>query len=492
MHARPDLAGGVREISVGSDTTHRSILGRCTGIQSLNYFIHKRDDDYYEFWRSWSSNPPKVPDVKFGDITLAAPELRRLSLYNFVDFRLSNTLGLYEVVAVPPDPYDMERPILFPDYVGLPENRITRLDLRRTRFCNRTLEQLLRNFRHLRDFCLTDTSTKTPLRDDDETRPVDGQDVVNLLEPLKDQLEVLELDLSGNTLRRPGVARFRRISSLEGFTALKSLTISVESIELPRFNYFTGLDIEMSAHDTVKIIQERKKKFIETTKGYLADMLPRRSLEFLHVGRYASSDTLDHAMCELGELPTLKHVRMQGCINWSLMDYKYILGDKRLPRIPVGGLCHNLERFVPVKYRGRARAVGSGSDPMTGMAIWSFFRDAGVLFNGVAQNATAKEPGTSQDLPGTTAVTVGPSVADCLGPTDEMWRHSMAELWDSGRVETPRGDDEPPSSKSFLNPLGIALSLGSHVSMGHGPAEAGRPGLGGALHMIALALISLE
>lgn len=203
MRARPDLAGGVRKISVSSATAERSILGLCTNVQALNYIIPTQLTDSDEFW---STDSPNVPDVKFGDTTLvgklkrlrelsllpslsdmfvdltrgrlwletlmkAAPELRTLVLHCFVDFRLSERHGN------PPSPdLHIER-ARFPGYTGLPENKITRLELRSTYFHYHTLEQLLRSLKHLRDFKLSYTRNFNVIVEEDKTaRPVDGHD----------------------------------------------------------------------------------------------------------------------------------------------------------------------------------------------------------------------------------------------------------------------------------------------------------------------------
>lgn len=200
IHARPDLADSVREISVTSVVEERSILGLCTGVQRLNYIIPTQHIDEDE----WSTDSPHWPNVKFGDITLvgklerlrelsllppermvvdlsrgrfwlenlmkAAPGLRTLNLHWFVDFRRSE-------FGSPLPPLHIER-VRFPDYMGLPENRITKLYLRSTYFRYRALGQLLRNFKHLREFGFVDTGTsRVNVPGQDKTAfPVDGRD----------------------------------------------------------------------------------------------------------------------------------------------------------------------------------------------------------------------------------------------------------------------------------------------------------------------------
>lgn len=203
MEDRPDLASGVRELTVTSEPYDRSILKLVNNIRTLDFVI--RPDD---FDKRWIQESLAVPDIDFGDGTIvrklkqlrtlrirpqrrylvdvargrlwlenivkAEPELRSLRLEYFTDgYLMTDSQG-------DPGPKGYY-PILratFPNYSGLPENKITRLDLRRTWFRYETLEGLLQNFSHLREFKLSHT-----LRVDYQLnaghkmlRPVDGHD----------------------------------------------------------------------------------------------------------------------------------------------------------------------------------------------------------------------------------------------------------------------------------------------------------------------------
>lgn len=204
MEDRPDLASGVRELTVTSEPHDRSILKLVKNIRTLNFVVRP---DHFD--GRWIQDSLVVPDVNFGDGTIvrelkqlrtlrilsqrrylvdavrgrlwlenlvkAAPALRSLRLEHFIDGYLETDS---QGDPGPWGTYDPLLPAAFLNCSGLPENKITRLDLRRTWFRYDSLEGLLRNFSHLREFKLSHA-----LRGDfplntghNMVRPVDGHD----------------------------------------------------------------------------------------------------------------------------------------------------------------------------------------------------------------------------------------------------------------------------------------------------------------------------
>lgn len=178
--------------------------------------------------------------------------------------------------------------------------------------------------------------------------------VVTLLEPLKDQLEVLYLTLPGCQYPRNGQV-FRPIRSLAGFTALKILSLGSNSIA-PR---------------------EVEKTFTENSKGFLVDILPRRSLGVLEI-LGVKSGALNGPLRELagrsllGEFPNLKYVRVLGDTHYYLKD-----GWKETKQ---AGRYHDLERLVPEKFRDKAQVRASREGHEMEGETRSLFQKAGVLF----------------------------------------------------------------------------------------------------------------
>lgn len=199
MHERSDLASAVREMSVSSRFDKRSILGRLSNLRTLNYSI---EPNYYD--AIWADNFLDVPNVEFGVSTFvrelkelrnlrlqpsaghlvdvprgrlwlerlmkAAPALQSLCCHGFVDCR---SIQDGQDMSVK---YFLQR--TFPHYAGLPENKITKLHLWHSWFRYHSLEQLLQNFKHLRDFHISHTAKAMfQLTNDDRmVRPVDGLD----------------------------------------------------------------------------------------------------------------------------------------------------------------------------------------------------------------------------------------------------------------------------------------------------------------------------
>lgn len=203
MEDRPDLASGVRELSITSEPYDRSILKLINNIRTLNFFIRPDDSD-----RRRTRESLVVPDVNSGDRTIvrqlkqlrtlrimpqllylvdvargrlwlenlmkAGPELRSLKLQCFIDgYLITESQGNQSPGAM----YSI-LPDKFPNYSGLPENKITRLDLRRTWIRYHSLEGLLGNFSHLREFKLSQTlrASFQLTTEDKMVRPVDGHD----------------------------------------------------------------------------------------------------------------------------------------------------------------------------------------------------------------------------------------------------------------------------------------------------------------------------
>lgn len=203
LEDRPDLASGVREVTVTSEPHDRSILKLVKNIRTLNFVVRP---DHFD--GRWIQDSLVAPDINFGDSTImrelkqlrtlrirsqrrylvdvargrlwlenlvkAGPELRSLRLEYFVDGYLSTDS---QGGPGPSDIYSLLRGT-FPNYSGLPENKITRLDLRKTWIRYETLEGLLQNFRHLREFKLSHTlRVEFRLNTGHKmVRPVDGHD----------------------------------------------------------------------------------------------------------------------------------------------------------------------------------------------------------------------------------------------------------------------------------------------------------------------------
>lgn len=230
--------------------------------------------------------------------------------------------------------------------------------------------------------------------------------VVTLLEPLKDQLEVL---LLGLVVRSPKGQAFRPIPSLAGFTALKTLTLDTKSIPPPKFDVLAASKIAGNSDQAPDKMKELEETFTENSKGFLVDILPRRSLESLQIG--VESGTLDGPLCELawrsklGEFPKLKYVRMIGNVYHDLTAFCKEPDQE--------GRYHNLERYVPEKHRSKARVAVCGDSRMMEVETRSFFQQAGVVLDrlAVTWRASAGEDGHLNN--GLMVVFTRPCVGGC-------------------------------------------------------------------------------
>lgn len=206
--------------------------------------------------------------------------------------------------------------------------------------------------------------------------------VVTLLEPLKNQLEILYLTLPGCQYPRNGQV-FRPIPSLAGFTALKILTLGSNSIA-PR---------------------EVEKTFTENSKGFLVDILPRSSLKILEIVS-VKSGALNGPLREfagrsqLGEFPNLQYVKVLGDTQYYL---KY--GWKETKQ---AGRYHNLERLVPEKFLDKAQVRASREGHEMEVETRPLFQKAGVLFTTVIVYWDPEEGGDGARNEGLVAINVQP------------------------------------------------------------------------------------
>lgn len=245
--------------------------------------------------------------------------------------------------------------------------------------------------------------------------------MVTILEPLKEQLKVLRLDFRGYPDPVSGLAAFRPIPSLAGFTALKSLILGRLSIAPPVFDHAAARNKTDEEKDRLK------KAFIENTKDFLVNFLPCGSLAFLQIDGIVEG--LDHPMCELarraslGGVPNLAHVRMRG-------KYEYALHQHKLGGYCQAGRYHDLQRFVPEKYRGRARVAQAGSHPMMETETRPLFRQAGVLFERLAVKWDVSAEKDSELSDGLMQVYAQPCVGVCGTPEcdnlqEQTWRDTL-------------------------------------------------------------------
>lgn len=192
--------------------------------------------------------------------------------------------------------------------------------------------------------------------------------MVTLLEPLKQQLEVLELDFRGYPESETILCAFRPISSLAAFTALKKLSLGRLSI-MPPESYSRDADHMMQR-------QIRQLRDISgVTKDFLVKLLPCRSLESLELDD--NDDVWDHHIVELarrtnlGEFPNLRHVRLRpDIVNYNRVRHmrrRYVEQD------------HALHRLVPERYWKKSYSESSGGLIMES-EVRPLFRKAGVLF----------------------------------------------------------------------------------------------------------------
>lgn len=192
--------------------------------------------------------------------------------------------------------------------------------------------------------------------------------MVTLLEPLKQQLEVLELDFRQYPGSRTSLCAFRPISSLAAFTALKKLSLGHLSI-MP-LEYYSAAADAMPERERWQL-----RELFRLSKDFLVKLLPCRSLESLELDN--NDDVLDYHIVELarrtslGEFPNLRHVRLRPDIvndNRSRhMRRRYVKQD------------HALHRLVPERYWKKSYFVSSGGRIMES-EVRPLFRKAGVLF----------------------------------------------------------------------------------------------------------------
>ncbi|KAG6354718.1 hypothetical protein INS49_004736 [Diaporthe citri] len=352
---RPDLARRVKEIAVSSDTYQRWILAQLSNVRTLNFGIrpfltlaHYEDSvtkrlvpvDCLPKLGNITLKPVsghQIVDIAHGRVWLenlmpAAPKLRSLCCYRFTDFTYSSPN--LDIVFPAKN--------TSPNYAGLPKNKITSLNLLQTWFRFHSLGKLLGNFKNLREFKLSRINKAVNSVIVDETeRPVDGHDVVTLLEPLKQQLESIGMF--------PGL----RVESLGDMT-----------------------DEEAAAHFAA---------CLEKRKDILVNLLPCKSLEFLHLDDFNS--WFETAVVELarrasrGGFPSLKHVRLRGnslwisdTAEWELFWKEEKLVEKDRPRY------HGLKSTVPEKYRHEASVERAMYDAEKECEARQLFLAAGVLF----------------------------------------------------------------------------------------------------------------
>lgn len=192
--------------------------------------------------------------------------------------------------------------------------------------------------------------------------------MVTLLEPLKQQLEVLELDFREYPESQTSLCAFRPISSLAAFTALKRLSLGYLSIMPPE--YYPAAADAMPERERGQL-----RELFREPKDFLVKLLPCRSLESLELDD--NDDVFDYHIVELarrtnlGEFPNLRHVRLRPEIvndNRSrLMRRSYVEQD------------HALHRLVPERYWKKSYFVSSGG-PIMESEVRPLFQKAGVLF----------------------------------------------------------------------------------------------------------------
>ncbi|KAL1860335.1 hypothetical protein Daus18300_009248 [Diaporthe australafricana] len=287
----------------------------------------------------------------------AAPELQSLSLRRFVD---SHTYGTHTSLAS----------IHPAHYVGLPENKITKLDLQQSWFRFQSLKQLLSNFPNLRQFRLTGLSfVPWDVPDDITVRAADSHEVAILLEPLRSQLEVLELNF--HSFPRP-------ILSLTAFTALKTIRLGQSCLGMPPepdyaslLQGFTFQEILGSNFEEILDLLEARRA---DTNDLLVKALPRL-LESLQIDGFA--DYFEESVVEfarrasLKEYPHLKHVRL-------VSDNMSFMGEEELERDiePY----HGIQSLGPPSSRNHAEVRRAIINTEVDLEARNYFLKAGVKF----------------------------------------------------------------------------------------------------------------
>lgn len=173
---RPHLAWAVREMTVSSDPYVRDILKNLGNTRTLNFGIHPS-----YFLKPWKNG--SVPVREVGKLN----RLHSLRLMPDLNDHLvdvaTGRLWLENLMKAAPglqslrccgfdDRQDLRyAPQESLNYAGLPENKITRLELVHTRFHSASLKQILGSFKELRKFSITQEDCKSHTR-----RPLDAHD----------------------------------------------------------------------------------------------------------------------------------------------------------------------------------------------------------------------------------------------------------------------------------------------------------------------------
>ncbi|KAI3394714.1 hypothetical protein diail_2300 [Diaporthe ilicicola] len=302
----------------------------------------------------------------------AGPELRSLSLRHFFDFSY-----IEDNRIVLPSQRELS------NYIVLPENKVTKLDLQKSWFTYDSLKQLLSHFQNLQDFRFAQTEwLDWDITANSMVRSVDAHDVVTLLEPFKQQLEVLDLNFTGF----PGFYKLeptRPIRSLAAFTTLKSVRLEQACLGMP-----PKPDVDdISAMSEEEIAAQRESE-IAYIKTVLVNLLPCKSLEFLQIDEF--SDEYDYAVVELARhaslerYPNLKHVRLIG------KDHRYFMNDEFGEDNDLGE-CQNLKSLVPPECWKSTRVVRAIFDYHMDYEARGLFLKAGVKFEGLQLNWLVKD-----------------------------------------------------------------------------------------------------
>lgn len=173
---RPHLAWGVREMTVSSNPYIRDILKDLGNTRTLNFGIYPS-----YFLKPWNNG--SVPDRQVGKLN----RLRSLRLMPDSGRHLVHVdkgrLWLENLMKAAPGlrslrccRFDDRQDIRYApqgslNYAGLPENKITKLELVHTRFQFESLKRLLGSFKELREFSITQEDFTSLTR-----RPLDAHD----------------------------------------------------------------------------------------------------------------------------------------------------------------------------------------------------------------------------------------------------------------------------------------------------------------------------
>lgn len=172
---RPDLAWEVRKMTVSSNPYIRSVLKDLGNIRTMNFGIHTS-----YFLGQWNNGSVPVRAVSKLD------RLRSLRLMPHLGDHLvdvaTGRLWLENLMKAAPGlrslrccRFDDRQDVRYApqsslNYAGLPENKITKLELVHTRFQFKSLKQLLGSFKELREFSITQEDSTSLTR-----RPLDAR-----------------------------------------------------------------------------------------------------------------------------------------------------------------------------------------------------------------------------------------------------------------------------------------------------------------------------